>query len=225
MCFWLHCANPLLHRCPHCVAGTGKSTFVNALVGAAVSETNFGRTTEEINVFRLHSKSMEPAEMVVDLDPTSETKKRPFSSKDEELEYIKRFRSAEDTLTKIEHRNEELKKSPSPAKGKVQTFDLLVAKLPISMRENTQLCIIESPGLNLSIPDHKEFRTYFEENWETMDAVVLVIDARVSADSEDQMENAQFVHTLLEKKKIPVYVLCNKVSTTNVCHGYAGLRF
>jgi hypothetical protein len=54
-----------------------------------------------------------------------------------------------------------------------------------------------------------------------MDAAVLVMDAKVSADHGDQMKNLEIVHNLWETvKKIPVYILCNKVCNPIARHRY-----
>lgn len=81
------------------------------------------------------------------------------------------------------------------------------------MREDTQLVITEAPGLNISNKANKEGRAYFENHWDELDAVVLVMDARQSVDYDDQMENLELIYRLSSTKKaIPCFILCNKVS-------------
>lgn len=191
---------------------TGKSTVVNALCGAEVTEVNFQRTTEGINIYSLSqpTPSAEVPGGVIDIDDSGEEGKKRRSSPEEDVAYTKRFRLAEETFIKVKQRNVELKNALPGEQTKYYEVPLLVAKVPISMRENTQLRIIESPGLNNA--DHVESRQYFEKNWDTLDGCILVVDAKLSADHEDQKQTMTFVRDLcINVKEIPCFIVCNKV--------------
>jgi len=56
----------------------------------------------------------------------------------------------------------------------VSTFDVPV-KLPITMRDDCQLVIVEAPGLNISSKDNGDSRAYFRDNWDSFDACFLVM--------------------------------------------------
>ena len=119
----------------------------------------------------------------------------------------KRFRSVECTLEAIKKKNQQ---HHGMGAG-ISFFDVPVRKLPLTMRDDCQLEIVEAPGLNPSNTGNEESRAYFADNWDTFDAVILVVDAQERVDHADQIENMNFIRSLLEKKNIPCFVLCNKV--------------
>jgi len=189
---------------------TGKTTVVNALCGGEYSEANYGRTTEGINIFRL-SKVPEKEVMCIDLEEDASSKRSPSANLDE-TRCNKRSRNIELTFNKIKENNEALRQSRK--RGQESKFDIALNELPITMRNDAQLVITESPGLNVSKDINKDARAYIEDKWASFDAALLVMDARQSVDYDDQMESLSFVHKLCSstKKEIPVFILCNKVS-------------
>ncbi|CAB9499211.1 expressed unknown protein [Seminavis robusta] len=201
---------------------TGKSTVVNAICGAPVTEADFGRTTECINVFRLVQRVTDFVQeegMGTDGVDEETTHKRPRSPHKEEPQslHAKRIRS---TFKTIKDLNDEMKKGKSSDLTKEYEYTVPVAKLPITMRSDAQLHIIESPGLNVKNADNAPVRAYFEQNWNSLDAVLVIIDAKHSADVAQQEESIRFVHNLLKTvKKIPCYFACNKVDNPD---GLAG---
>ena len=191
---------------------TGKSTVLNTLCGGEYTEAKYGRTTEGINMFRL-VEAVGPSNL-----PTKDTilrdpgVKRPLVSSGESEPTSKRLRSMATSLSTIKENNEVLRQADR--RGEVSSVNLTVDKLPIKMRDDAHLVIMESPGLNAGRKGNEAARAYVETNWHKLDAAVLVMDARKSVDYDDQMENLVLLHRLCTTKKdIPIFILCNKVWT------------
>ena len=189
---------------------TGKSTVVNALCAAGCSEASWGRTTAGINTFRLFTMpsakgNVATTSMVIDLNESDGTKR---SAPDQTEQSNKRIRTVQSICAKIKENN---KDGTITSEGSA-TFDVPVAELPITMRADNQFVIVEAPGLNKSKAESAQFRLHFEDQWDTLDAVIVVIDAQEKSDHADQEESLQFVFDLWKsKKQIPCFILCNKV--------------
>lgn len=119
----------------------------------------------------------------------------------------KRFRSAECIFREIKDKNRRC----AGMGGGINTFDVLVKELPITMRDDCQLVLIEAPGLNSSNHGNEESRSYFSNNWDSLDAAIVVVDAQEKADHKDQIEHLRLIRSFLKEKEIPCFILCNKV--------------
>ena len=189
---------------------TGKSTVSNSLCGALCTPAGYGRTTEGINIFRLYTKAQVKDGVAEDRDATDEQpaddgsdRKRPASNM-EGLSNAKRYRYAECVHEEIKEKN----RRHQGLGGGPTVYDVLVKELPITMRDDCRLVLVEAPGLNTS---SEESRAYFADNWDEFDAVIVVVDAQEKADHRDQIENLVLIRSHLEKKDIPCFILCNKV--------------
>jgi signal recognition particle receptor subunit beta len=189
---------------------TGKSTVVNAICAAECTQVNYRRTTEGINIFHLiETPSLESPASIQDSDQhfdsrdsDSHDRKRP--SEDIGGSDKKRLKLVETIFKRIKAKNVD---NAGSGAG-ISTFEVPVKELPITMRDDCRLCLVEAPGMNTS----DNSRDYFSDNWDTFDAVVLVMDSQEKVDHRDQIENMEFIHKLLKKKNIPCFILCNKVS-------------
>lgn len=181
---------------------TGKSTVVNAVCGVEVTEAGFklertDTSTECINIFRL-----------VDVQGFAEEKK---SGKNTIVDIGDEDNIEEAHLTA--QCNAGRKASTQSSSVETREHVIPVNELPITVRPDAQVCIMEWPGLNdRDTARHRQARTSVQDKWESLDVVLLVIDAQFSADHNEQKENLRFVHNLRKTvKNIPCIVVCNKV--------------
>jgi hypothetical protein len=94
---------------------------------------------------------------------------------------------------------------------KERFFDIRVEKRICKMRKDTQLVLIDIPGMN-EADSSKKYKEYVESKWETFDCVVLVMDAIQGVNTQEQVELLKFVKNNNTKlKRIPTIILGNKI--------------
>jgi small GTP-binding protein len=178
----------------------GKTTVLNALLKDKYSEVSMRRTTACVNYFRIHTAT---AKSEGDMQPKCD-------SIDKLL-----FTSTE-TLGVITNENAKLRDSGTfLLDGKVheETFDIEIDEPIISeMRADTQLVLVDIPGLNEA--DTKDmYRDYVTNKlWSTLDCVIVVMDVSQGVNTEEQVQLLEMVkQNCKEKKNVPILVVCNKV--------------
>lgn len=174
----------------------GKTTVLNALFCDKFSEVSMKRTTAGINFFRVHT---------TDTNATKDSS----SSVDSSAGSVASIptRSAKSILTEISADNVKLRKGDEIQE---KTFDIQLKKDLVPMRKDTKLVFCDIPGINEANVVNK-YKDYVSEKWESFDMVIVVMDARMGVNTEDQVFLLNFVKEQLKKKDIPVIVLCNKV--------------
>ena len=179
----------------------GKSTVLNALLGDKFGQVALKRTTAGINFFRITQPIEESTEPRPEQELSSE---RELSTINDSI----RYKDADDVHKEISKDNKELRSSEVV---KEKTFDIRI-KYPIcKMREDTQLVLIDIPGIN-EAETSKKYKDYVESNWDTFDCVVVVMDAVQGVNTEEQVSLLKFVHSNNQKyKDVPIVVLGNKM--------------
>ncbi|CAJ1960386.1 unnamed protein product [Cylindrotheca closterium] len=161
----------------------GKTTVLNALFRDKYGEVSMKRTTAGVNEFAILSQ-----------EEWASVSDSPRESKS--------------VLKEITEDNLELR-----ASDQVQTkrFEIELEEPLCEMRKDTQLVIVDIPGVN-EADMSKKYKDYVENHWNTFDCAVVVMDGRQGVNTEEQVSLLRFVKTNLESKKdIPVVILCNKV--------------
>lgn len=181
----------------------GKTTVINAILRDKYGEVAMRRTTAGVNHFRLTPRChRDPLSLGNNKAPTKDPK-NPSAA-----EHVDDFRSAESTLKEITDDNEKLRESGDLH---VKLFDVEIDEPLCEMRDDTKLVLVDVPGINEAGADGK-YREYVEQHWDTFDCVVMVVDGRQGANTEEQVNLFEFVRTNnVNKKDIPVIILCNKV--------------
>jgi len=175
----------------------GKTTVLNALFCDKFSEVSMKRTTAGINFFRVHTT-----------DTSAATKDSLSSIESSNNSVVSvQTRSAKSILTEISDDNVKLRKGDEIQE---KIFDIQLKKELVPMRKDTKLVFCDIPGINEANVVNK-YKDYVSENWESFDMVIVVMDARMGVNTEDQVSLLNFVKEQLKKKDIPVIVLCNKV--------------
>jgi small GTP-binding protein len=94
-----------------------------------------------------------------------------------------------------------------------KTFDIEIDEPIISeMRADTQLVLVDIPGLNEA--DTKDmYRDYVTNKlWSTLDCVIVVMVVSQGVNTEEQVQLLELVkQNCKEKKNVPILVICNKV--------------
>ncbi|KAG7351279.1 small GTP-binding domain protein [Nitzschia inconspicua] len=176
----------------------GKTTVLNALLGDKFSETSLKRTTAGVNLFYL----VQPQEKDVSADKDCE----------EQLEWAvlenqQAPRSAESIHTEICADNRSLRSSNEVVE---KAFTIQVTEPICEMRHDTQLVLVDIPGINEADSSLK-YKKYVEANWGTFDCVIVVMDAVQGVNNQEQVDLLSLVHENTKKKNIPTIILGNKV--------------
>mmetsp|Transcript_15008 Transcript_15008/g.32341 ORF Transcript_15008/g.32341 Transcript_15008/m.32341 type:complete len:703 (-) Transcript_15008:352-2460(-) len=194
----------------------GKTTGLNALFQGKFSEVSMKRTTAGINFFRVSSLTKPPKRTKTagsgsskddsSMDWQNVDNSTAASAEDSsESSYV----DAEDTLKETTADNAKLRESNELQE---RTFDIeLDEPLLKDMREDTRLVIADIPGIN-EAGTSKLYLDYVEKTWDTYDAMVVVMDAGLGVNTDEQVDLLKFVKKNIdEKKQVPVIIVCNKV--------------
>ena len=190
----------------------GKTTVLNALFQDKWGDVSMKRTTAGINMFRIVSSSSHKAKWESDytIDRTGQKKQRSKETTEElgwEAESYE-IRLPASTLKEITEDNAALRQ-----KNEIQekTFDIELDEHLCKMRKDTKLVLVDIPGVN-EAGSKNVYMDYCNDNWDTFDCVIAVLDAIQGANTEEQLHLLQQLNkNLSEKKNLPVIVLCNKV--------------
>ncbi|VEU40885.1 unnamed protein product [Pseudo-nitzschia multistriata] len=107
--------------------------------------------------------------------------------------------------------SEDNKKLRSSDVVEEKTFDIQVDYQICEMRPDTNLILIDIPGIN-EAEASKKYKDYVESNWDTFDCVVVVMDAIKGVNTEEQVELLKFVQQNNQNTKdIPTIILGNKI--------------
>ena len=178
----------------------GKSTVLNALLGDKFSQVALKRTTAGVNFFRI----VQPTEDTEDESAAPNNKAQEWSIVDDDKE----IRNPNDVHEEISSDNKELRSSDDV---KEKHFDIRVGYPICKMRKDTQLVVIDIPGIN-EAESSKKYKDYVKSNWKSFDCVVVVMDATEGVNTEEQVDLLKFVHSNNEElKDIPTIVLGNKM--------------
>lgn len=181
----------------------GKSTVLNALLGDKFSQVALKRTTAGINFIRI----IQPNDHKRD-ESTDPNHEYEWSS----IEYERQFREAEEVHEEISKDNQELRSSDLVQE---KNFNIRTCYRICKMRNDTQLVLIDIPGIN-EAKSSKKYKDYVESNWKTFDLVVVVMDATEGVNTEEQVNLLKFVHRNNTKsKEVPIIVLGNKIDDLN----------
>jgi small GTP-binding protein len=89
-------------------------------------------------------------------------------------------------------------------------FDVALEAPLHEMRNDTRLVIVDVPGIN-EAGSSSRYADYTSEHWHEFDCVVLVLDGKQGANTEEQLRLLKLTRKHLKKRKVPVIILCNKV--------------
>jgi len=205
----------------------GKSTVLNALLGDKYSEVNMRRTTAGVNCFRILQPDDDDEDNDEDTtcthqnnDDKREPKRRKTDGRkdDDEGEALIKSKSwsAEATHAEISRNNQILRSNADSSESvenivKEQCFTIRVEKPICKMRKDTQLVLIDIPGMN-EADSSKKYKEYVKSKWETFDCICLVMDAMAGVNTQEQVELLKFVEENNRKwKNTPTIILGNKV--------------
>jgi small GTP-binding protein len=182
----------------------GKSTVLNALLHGKFSEVAKRRTTAGINFFRIVSKGESTASKGESSEPQN-TAEAPCGEWQIEPEKIY---EAEEAFKTIKVNNGKLRESNRIEES---TFDVVLDEPLCEMHKDTNLVLIDIPGIN-EAGNHNLYREYVHEKWKSFDCVIAVMDVNQGVNTEEQVELLRFIQkNAHEQKGVPVIVLCNKV--------------
>lgn len=118
------------------------------------------------------------------------------------------YSTAESTLREITADNTAFRES---SEIHVKCFDIEIDEPLCEMRDDTKLVLVDIPGIN-EAGAGGNYRAYVKDKWDTFDCVVVVMDGRQGANTEEQVNLLEFVKKNNEEKKdVPIIILCNKV--------------
>jgi GTPase SAR1 family protein len=195
----------------------GKTTVINALLRDQYGQVGMKRTTAGVNYFRLHHHHKGSTNCKGKLDasqdkqPEGEGKSPEGSSQtDEDWSVCSSeggFVPAAETLRVISDDNRVLREGTSVS---VKTFDVSITEPLCEVRPDSRLVLVDIPGINEAGADGK-YRAYVREQWDTFDCVLVVMDGRHGANTED-VKLLEFVRDNNKKRKgVSVIIVCNKV--------------
>jgi GTPase SAR1 family protein len=181
----------------------GKSTVLNALLGDMFSQVALKRTTAGVNFFRIIQPTEHEGDVLAEPNPEEE-----WSTIGDD----KKCQEADAVHNQISNDNQELRFCDTVAE---KTFDIRIRYPICKMRNDTQLVLIDIPGIN-EAESSKKYKDYVESNWKTFDCVVVVMDAIQGVSTDEQVELLEFVrHNNRESKDVPIIVLGNKMDDLN----------
>lgn len=175
----------------------GKTTVINALFGAEFGEVSMKRTTAVVNAYRIIQSKKEEEEATTD------------ESEDDSVEVAPNPSSPADCLKKSQIDNAANRTSNSEVKEVM--YDIVLNDPPQRMRANTNLVIVDIPGINEAGTSSK-YKDYVNEKWHSFDVAVVVMDGRQGVNTEEQLDLLKLVKSNSDSvKKIPVIIVCNKI--------------
>ncbi|CAB9506472.1 expressed unknown protein [Seminavis robusta] len=176
--------------------GSGKSSVVNALASGLVAEIGRQegkRTTESIDAFELGNsdessqKNSSSASDHVDPDP------------------IKAI------YNQVKLKNESLRSNDDEKKGDEDAvsnhyYMVPARKHPIAMWHGCRLTLMDTPSMDARV------RSYCRQQWGSLDATIVVLDATKPVEDTQQIELLKFVQMTRDKMgRVPCFILWNKI--------------
>ncbi len=167
------------------------------MLGDKFSEVALKRTTAGVNFFNIS----QPTEC----EDSEQNGEDGWSKVGHEG---RKIQQAEDVHQEISKDNQDLRSSWIVEE---KSFDIRVRHPLCKMRKDTQLVLVDIPGIN-EAESSKKYKEYVEVNWKTFDCVVLVMDAVQGVNTQEQVDLLEFVkRNNKEVKDIPTIVLGNKL--------------
>jgi GTPase SAR1 family protein len=207
----------------------GKSTLVNAVLHDKYAEVTIGRTTVDVNLFRIFSPGVVVHSLPTTVEETTTegTKDSISITNDDNHEDEDactdevtastvwsvgpddHLLAAEQTLQAISVDNAVVT-HPKGTTVQETTFDIAPRRDILGdMRHDTKLVLVDIPGVN-DVGSTDRYVNYVNDNWDTLDCVVVVLDVFQSV-----QEQAALLHLVQENlatnKDIPIIIVCNKV--------------
>jgi signal recognition particle receptor subunit beta len=165
------------------------------------------RTTAAVNYFKImqgKGDANTPKE-----EETSEPQQKKRRSSDISEENTTNW-TAKATHAVIAKDNESLRSNEEETVVE-KTFEIQVDDPICKMRDDTQLVLVDIPGIN-EADSSKKYKDFVETKWNTFDCVVLVMDAIQGVNTQEQVELLKFVASNNKKHKhVPTIILGNKV--------------
>jgi GTPase SAR1 family protein len=204
----------------------GKTTVINALLRDKYGQVGMRRTTAGVNYFRWHHRDNRTSKA----KKSSKTAKKRKVEKDEKEEGSEsseakakdadedawildeeeevRCVPATETLRQISEDNATLREVEAVS---ATHFDIYTRRPLCDVRPDTRLVLVDIPGINEAGADGK-YRTYVRDKWDTFDCVLVVMDGRLGANTEEQVKLLEFVRdNNRDKRDVATIILCNKV--------------
>jgi GTPase SAR1 family protein len=80
-----------------------------------------------------------------------------------------------------------------------------------NMRDDTRLVVVDIPGIN-EAGSKSKYKDYVANKWHTFDCVMVVMDGRQGANTDEQVELLRLAKSHCDSiRSVPVIVLCNKI--------------
>jgi GTP-binding protein EngB required for normal cell division len=165
-------------------------------------EVAMKRTTGGANFFYIHAEKAKSPENDADDDKSAEVRNIEWMQ-------IDNPRSADSVLNEITEDNLRIRENNCEGVQE-KHFHVELKEEIIPMANNTRLVIVDIPGINEAGTDNK-YKEYVCKFWHTFDCVVLVMDGKQDAHTDEQTFILNLVHDNLDKRNIPIIILCNKV--------------
>ena len=191
----------------------GKTTVLNALFRDKYGEVSMKRTTAGVNYFRIVTPGKELSGKDEKEGESKTDNENKMHGNAEEVEKpwcpdAGESRTAKSTLEEITEDNKILRESNEV---KEKWFDIELDEHIMEMRKDTNLVIVDVPGINEAGACSK-YKEYVNAKWHTFDCVVAVMDGKQGVNTEDQVQLLKFIRANNEQiKEIPIVVLFNKV--------------
>lgn len=196
----------------------GKSTVLNALLGDKYTEVSMQRTTAGVNLFRIINTASDTLAKRRRIVCASEQSNMAMddnkngSDVDNKNYQSSGPRYAVDTAASVHRQicqdNKTLRQS-----GIVhEKYFNIELKEPIcAMRQDTQLVLIDIPGINEADSSSK-YKEYVTKNWDTFDCVIVVMDAMQGVNTEEQVELLRLIKkNNQDTKNVRTIILGNKM--------------
>ena len=155
--------------------------MLNALFKEKYSQVSMKRTNAGVNYFRVLSASDTNGSYSSHDSATSDDND---SSENEWSMLDSKPRSAKSTVQEFSNDNAALRESDEV---KEKFFEIELEENLFEMRKDTRLVVVDIPGVNEAGASRK-YKDYVKSKWNTFDCVVVVMDAKQVANTEEQVE-------------------------------------
>jgi GTPase SAR1 family protein len=193
----------------------GKSTLINALLKDKFAPVGIGGATTSVNSFRIFTKANPLPNIKAEAkndDSRSTFSVHPSTNLANDAESVwtaipENLCTAAESLKMI---SDHKLAHPTSDDIKELTFDVELAEGLCDMRADTNLVLVDIPGIKSNVANCKYMR-FLRNKWDTFDYVVFVLD--VFQPLDDQVFLLKIVKQKLaaQTTEVPIIVVCNKV--------------
>jgi small GTP-binding protein len=183
----------------------GKSTLLNALLGGRYNEVSKGRTTAAVNHFRINQRNGATDNVNVESQsqPEQSDQSDPSVPPEEQVP-----QTVPSVLEKVTFDNLILRQQD---KIEERWYDITVDKDLIPMRDDTDLILVDLPGLN-EAGNSTKYKDYLLENWSSYDGIIFLMDVTLGGATDSEKNLLQWIKSTWDlHKSTSIIVVGNKV--------------